>query len=377
MKFHELAACLAPALPGGLARAERMRELIFVFTTVTEDEWGTNRDPSTLASDSVLESMASRPSGFTKKLANAICSRLDIDAFVERLHGLDLAPQELIAQNIAAHGEHVDLENFAYDVAELLVGILHEKAGLPDKTAAVLRRTQTHAALTKNRDLLLTRSRGCATCDTPLRTRSHDSSQASYDIVFLDDATEPFGPDDFAVLCKPCAERFNLAHIEADLAQLRAHNRALTAAENVDEGLAPLGLDRKISQLLAVINQLPFEEVVRDTNYSVVKLKEKIDDMALLRLCFDAMATYEPVVRNSAMALEAQGDFKFSKMRRQIQSAWDVLDDSGMSQYDIWQRLTAWIHEHTEVDRYASGVVVAFMIQIGDLFTPRTVAVSA
>ena len=48
-----------------------------------------------------------------------------------------------------------------------------------------------------------------------------------------------------------------------------------------------------------------------------------------------------------------------------------------MSQYDIWQRLTAWIHEHTEVDRYACGVVVAFMIQICDLFTPRTVAVSA
>lgn len=52
MKFHELAACLAPALPGGLARAERMRELISMFTTVTEDEWGTNRDPSTLPSDS-------------------------------------------------------------------------------------------------------------------------------------------------------------------------------------------------------------------------------------------------------------------------------------------------------------------------------------
>lgn len=377
MKFHELATCLAPALPGGLARAERMRELISMFTTVTEDEWGTNRDPSTLPSDSVLESMASRASGFTKKLANAICPRLDIDAFVERLYGLDLATQELIAQNIADHDEHVDLANFEYGVAELLVDILHEKAGLPYRTAAVLRRAKIHAALTKNRDLLLKRSRGCATCCTPLRTRSHDSSQASYDIVFLDDATEPFGSDDFAVLCKPCAERFNLAHIEADLAQLRAHNRALTAAENIDEGLAPLGLDRKISQLLAVINQLPFEEAIRDTNYSVVKLKEKIDDMALLRLCFEAMVTYEPVVRNTAMALEAQGDFKFSKMRRQIQSAWDVLDDSGMSQYDIWQRLTAWIHEHTHVDRYACGVVVAFMIQICDLFTPRTVAVSA
>lgn len=78
MKFHELAACLAPGLPGGLASAERMRELISMFTTVTEDEWGINRDPSALPSDSVLESMASRASGFTKKHANAICPRLDI-----------------------------------------------------------------------------------------------------------------------------------------------------------------------------------------------------------------------------------------------------------------------------------------------------------
>lgn len=377
MKFFELAKCLEPAVPGGLSRAPYMRELISMFTTVTEDEWDTHRDPSTLPSDSVLESMTSRDSAFSKKLANAICARLDINAFIERLYELDLATQELIAQNIAAHDEHVDLKHFAYDVAKLLVGTLHDKAGLSDKTVTVLKRGKIHAALTKNRDLLLTRSRGCATCGTPLRTRSHDSSQVSYDIVFLDDATEPFSADHFAVMCKPCAERFNLAHTDAEIAELRAHNRALTAAESVDEGLAPLGLDRKISQLLAVINQLPFEEAVRDTDYSVMTLQQKIDDMALLRLCFDAMATYEPVVRNTAKALEAQGDFKFSKMRRQIQSAWDVLDDSGMSQYDIWQRLTAWIHEHTEVDRYACGVVVAFMIQICDLFTPRQVTVSA
>lgn len=377
MKFHELAACLAPALPGGLARAERMRELISMFTTVTEDEWGTRNDPTALPSDSVLESMASRASGFTKKLATAICARLDINAFIERMDELDLATQELIAQNIATHDEHVDLENFAYDVAELLIGILHEKAGLPDKTAAVLQHAKIHAALTKSRDLCLTRSRGCATCATPLRTESHGSSQASYDIVFLEDATDPLGPDDFAVPCKPCAERFNLAHTEADLAQLRAHNQSLNAAATVDEGLAPLGLDGKISQLLAVINQLPLEEAVYDSNFNVVELAKKLDDMALLRQAKDAMATYEPVVRNAAKSLEAQGLLDFEQMRHQIKCAWFVLRDSGLSQYEIWQRLTSWIHEHTRVDQYACGVVVAFMIQICDLFTPKPVAVSA
>ncbi|TRX47074.1 hypothetical protein FNY88_10840 [Corynebacterium guaraldiae] len=377
MKFYELAMCLAPALPGGLARAERMRELISMFTTVTEDEWGTRSDPAELPSDSVLESMASRSSGFTKKLATAICARLNINAFIERLEELDLATQELITTNIEAYGEQVDLENFAYSVAELLVAILHERAGLSNKTAAELRRAKIHAALTKNRDLLLTRSRGCANCGTPLRTESYDASQASYEIVYIDDATDQFGPDDFAVMCKTCGERFNLAHTDADLAQLRAHNQSLNAASTVDKELAPLGLDRKISQLLSVINQLPFEEAVRDTDYSVMTLQQKIDDMALLRLCFDAMATYEPVVRNTAKALEAQGDFKFSRMRRQIQSAWDVLEDSGMSQFAMWQRLTDWIHENTKVDQYACGVVVAFMIQICDLFTLRPTAVSA
>lgn len=103
MKFHELAACLEPAVPGGLSRAPYLRELILMFTTVTEHEGGTNQGPSKLPSDSVFESRTSRDSAFSKKLANAICARLDINAFIERLHELDLVTQELTAQNIATH----------------------------------------------------------------------------------------------------------------------------------------------------------------------------------------------------------------------------------------------------------------------------------
>ena len=377
MKFHESAACLAPALPGGLARAERMRELISMFTTVTDTEWGTKRDPSTLAPNSVLESLASRDTGVTKKLANAICARLNINAFVERLHELDLATQELITQSVATYGERVELEHFDYDVAALLIGILHEKAKLSDTTAAELRRAKIHAALVKYRYVLLVSSRGCATCRTLLVARSHDFSQDYYDIVFLTDATDQPGPDDFAVMCKRCAERYNLAHTDADLMKLRATNQALTAAETIDEQHAPLGLDSKIAQLLTVIYQLPFDQVVRDTNYDVVELKSELDDRALLRQCFGAMATYAPVVRAAAKSLEAKGQLDFELMRHQIKSAWLVMRDVGLSQYGIWQRLTAWIHEYTEVDRYVCGVVVVFMIQICDLFTPKPMAVSA
>lgn len=106
-------------------------------------------------------------------------------------------------------------------------------------------------------------------------------------------------------------------------------------------------------------------------------LKSKLDDIALLRTCRDAMATYEPVFRSSAKALEQRGELDFEQMRHQIRSAWFVMRNSGMTQYEIWHHLTDWIDEQTRIDTYACGIVVAFMIQICDLFTPRTVAVSA
>lgn len=377
MKFFELASCLTPAVPGGYSRAPFMCELISMFTNVTEDEWNTRKDPSTLPTEAVLESVASRDPGFSKKLATAICSRLRTGIFIGHMNELDRPTQELIAQNIAAYDEHVDREDFAYEITELLTGILHAKAGLADKTTAVLKNAKVEAALSKYRDLLLVRSRGCAKCSIPLQTDSHDSSQGSYGMAFLDDAVGSYGPDAFAALYKPCAERYNLAHTADDLAELRAHNQALSTADSVDTGLAPLGLDSKITQLLAVINQLPLEQAVPDTNYDAVELTKKLDDMALLRQCRDAMATYKSVVRNAAKALEAKGQLDFEVVRHQIRSAWFVMRDSGMSQYEIWQRLTAWIHEHTRVDEYACGIVVSFMIQTCDLFKPRALAANA
>lgn len=262
MKFFELARCLEPAVPGGLSRTPYMCELISMFTTVSEAEWVTRKDPSHLPTDAVRESMASRDSGFSKKVAKAICARLDAQLFVSVLTELDLATQELIAQNIADYGEQVDLADFAYQVTELLVEILHTKAGLKDKTAQLLRQARIESVKAKHEKQLILRSRGCGICGTPLAITSHDASRDSFDIIFLD-ATDRIGPDDFAVTCKPCAEKYNLSHTDEEVAQLRDH-AVLAANESIDAGLAPLGLDSKIIELLAVVNQLPIDEATAD-----------------------------------------------------------------------------------------------------------------
>ncbi|WP_277100731.1 hypothetical protein [Cutibacterium granulosum] len=154
MKFFELADALQPAVPGGLSRAPYLRELISMFTNVTEAEWATRNDPSTLPSDSTLESMASRDSAFTKKLAKAITARWGIKNFVTVLDELELETQQLITDNIAAYGEQVHLDHFAADVARLLVKIVHAKAGTAHGKQQVLSQIAVQAARVKYEKLL-------------------------------------------------------------------------------------------------------------------------------------------------------------------------------------------------------------------------------
>lgn len=371
MKFFELADALQPAVPGGLARAPYLRELISMFTNVTEAEWATRNDPATLPSDATLESMASRDNAFTKKLAKAITARWGIKNFVTVLDELELETQQLITDNIATYGERIRLDHFPDDVARLLVEIVHAKAGTDHGKQQVLSQIAIQAARVRYEKLVLTRSRGCAECGAPLRVEAHGYQADSYKIVFLDGDGDEYGPDDFVALCKPCAEKYKLAHTPADVARLREKNRLWSLSDQIDEGLVPLGLDGKIAELLMAIHSLPVEDLAPDITYDVMPMQAKLADTKLVRRVRDHMSIYETRVREKAKALQEEGKLDFERMRDDIWGAWRVLAEAGLSQDEIWTRLTAWIDQHTNIDDYACGVVVSFLTQICELFKPR------
>jgi len=84
VQFHQWAKSVRPVVPGNLHGPSYARELISMFTTVNEGEWNTRNDPTSTASisDDVLTSLMSRDAGFSKGLANAIYSRLNIDNLI-------------------------------------------------------------------------------------------------------------------------------------------------------------------------------------------------------------------------------------------------------------------------------------------------------
>lgn len=152
---------------------------------------------------------------------------------------------------------------------------------------------------------------------------------------------------------------------------MRAKNARLIAQQQLGDELAPLGLDKKLVDLLRRIKDLPRAQRSFDPNYVAVPLEVKISDEDLRSRCSDAMAIYQRVIRVESQALESFGEFRFNRMLAQIKTAWWVMLDATLSEAEIFSRLSAWIADRTGGDRYASEVLVAYMIQICELFNLR------
>ena len=368
MKLFEFADALRAIVPGAPPWEVFWREFVSCFTTVSEDEWTTQADPSVLPTDETLKAMTSQDKAFSVKFARAIYARLDIDAFSNKLDSLELATQTLMAEKLNAYGAEIELDDFVYGTCELLVEILYAKAKPKDDLKERLRKIRIQAQMLKYRDLLLVRARGCAVCHQPLTVSSHGKEADSYEIVFLGSEADKPGASDYSVLCKPCAERYELSHTAAEVELLRNNNRSIAAREVVDAGMAPLGLDSKIADLLHEINDNLGASATSDTTYDVVPLKLKINEPGLLYSCRDQMALYEHVVRDQAKILADQGRLDFDLMCHQFHGAWIAMRKSGLTQYAMWERLVEWVETHTNADKYVCGIIVSFMVQRCEVF---------
>lgn len=155
MEFNEWCKAMKPLVPGGLGGPSYMREFISMFTTVSEDEWTTRKDPSVLPGDATLESMFSRASSFTMKFANALLSRLNLKNLMGLIKALDLPAKKLIADNFAAHGIDVEVKDLVKQASLELVRILQKKAKQTNRNKEYEILINRWAALTDYKEELL------------------------------------------------------------------------------------------------------------------------------------------------------------------------------------------------------------------------------
>ena len=182
MDFKTLFGVLKKHMADGDDVPYFFREIMAMITTVTEDEWGTSKDPSVKTKDETLRNYAKR--GLSKKLAQTIVYRLTPEILIERINERNETQRSLIADDLRGYDPTIDENNVAEKVADWMVESIQVAAGLIQQDALEKQKQQKFAAELKDRygDYLLAESAGfCASCGKEL-TIIADSGKVQSDL---------------------------------------------------------------------------------------------------------------------------------------------------------------------------------------------------
>lgn len=132
MEFQTLFPILRKRLSDGYDVPLYCRELFAQITEVSEEEWGTPKDPeSKITKESTLRTFAKR--GLTSKFAQSIVYRLKPENFAALINERPVATRRLLAEDLAAYVPEITADTVATSIANMLVEIIRRSAGLVPK----------------------------------------------------------------------------------------------------------------------------------------------------------------------------------------------------------------------------------------------------
>lgn len=373
MKFFEYVQALRPLIGGNLNREDYLRELFSVMTAVDTSEWNSIFDPSCLPSTATLQAIYSRDRNFSKGYAESLLSRFDECNFLDQLSDLPPAAKQTIVDSFAAYKEPIDLARFEDDVVLVGLKIIRERARVKTDNSKQVDEIRCQGAIARCKELLLARSRGCLDCGTPLEINSHDAVAADYQIVCLcDGVQDSYEESDFAVLCRNCASKYELQHTQKDIGRLRSKNAALVRQIKADQNMEiKLNLHQQINELLLSLGELAPEEIKVSPTYDPKPLSLKIETSDLLARCSTQMAIYKTYIDQQLRSLDSAGQLDYDRLCATAKKASLDHESLGMSDQEVFDRLTSWLVQHTNSGPYVCGILICYLIQICEVLRPR------
>lgn len=207
MEFKTLFRILKKHLADGDDVPFFFRELMAMITTVTEEEWGTSKDPGQKLSDETIWTYTKKAK-LPKKLAGAIVYRLTPEILVERINERPDAARASLASDLHVCDPEIDQDNVAEKIAAMVVKIVRMSAGLAPENEIEEQARRQQAADLKSRygSYLLCESEGYCPfgCGRQLTVSENGKTADAYEVSLIDKG-KAAEPDNLIALCPLCA----------------------------------------------------------------------------------------------------------------------------------------------------------------------------
>lgn len=373
VEFKTLFDILKKYMADGYDVPQFFRELMALITTVSEEEWGTNKDPSAKLSDNTIRSYTKR--GLPKKLAGTIVYRLTPENLTERINELGQTTRELMASDLQGYDADINSDNVGEKVSGIFVQIIHKTAGLVEQTALAQQKQQKIAFDLKNRygDYLLNETNGYCVfpgCGKKLSVIANGKIAHAYEIVLID-KSKASTIDNLLAVCPQCQATYTLDENNKKLMkELKGIKSVLSDHQQSVDMLESLNLDKGITNVIKKAAKLG-EKDLKDASLDPKEIKQKLnptEDAALYYTVNGYVTVYFRKIKEIMTNLDKRGEIDYEEVQNQIHAIYLRLKKKKKSRIEIFNEIADKIHRITLQDDIYCKIVVSYFVQSCEVF---------
>lgn len=353
------------------------KDLIAMITDVSEDEWGTPKDPSTkLSQESTLRTYAKR--GLSKKFAQSIVYRLTPEIFIDSLNARPAAIRDLLADDFKPYDSSANAKNIAEKLADVFTEIIRIAAGLtPPSELERQKQQQSEMQLrSKYGDYLINETKHVCPfpgCGRSLVITNAGKATNSYSVALIDKKKAPT-LENLLALCPRCYATYSIDDNSKICKELNGVKKILVAHQQSVQLLDDLPLEKGIVGVISKVKNLK-EKDLADASLDPKEIKQKLtpaDNMALYITVNTYVSTYYVKLHEIMVNADKRGDIDYDEVQDQMHAIYKRLKKAKKTNVEIFNEIVQKIHKISLQDDIFCQIVVSYFIQSCEVFDAVT-----
>lgn len=375
--FKEFFSMMKKRISDGADVPYFFKDLVAMITDVTEDEWGTPKDPSTkLSKESTLRSYAKR--GLSQKFAQSIVYRLKPEMFIASLNTRPVTVRQFLADDFRPYDSTADASNIASKLAEVFIDIIRSAAGLVEPTELEKQKLQQAEQDFKNKfgDYLINEANHVCPfpgCGRSLVVTNAGKATNLYNVGLIDKKKAPT-VENLLALCPHCYATYSIDDNTKVCKELNGVKKILVAHQQSIHLLDDLPLEKGIVGVISKVKTLK-EKDLADASLDPKEIKQKLkpaDNMALYITVNTYVTTYYVKLREIMMNADKRGDIDYDEVQDQMHAIYKRLKKAKKTKVEIFNEIARKIHKVSLQEDIFCQIVVSYFIQSCEVFDAIT-----
>lgn len=376
MEFKTLFQIMKKHLADGHDVPYFFRDLMAMLTEVTEDDWGTSKDPSQKGRDNSLRSYAKR--GLPKKLAQTIVYRLTPKNVIDSINSHEETQRRLLADDLKGFDPDVDENNVAEKIANWLTEIVQISAGLIPQDELTKKKQQQLDAKLKNDygDYLLAEEENHCPfpgCGRELVLTKNGKISYAYEVSLIDKSASAI-PENLLAMCPQCHATYLLDNNKKICKELQETKKVLATHRQNVHMLDDLPLEKGIVSVITRIANLK-ENDLEDASLDPKQIKQKLDptkDTAIYYTVNNYVGIYFVQIKEIMINLDKRKVIDYEEIQDQMHALYRRLKKANKTRLEIFNEITKKVHRVSLQDEIYCQIVVAYFVQSCEVFDAIT-----